>query len=99
VGTLKRVIASYGRVNILHPGKHGPKDYRVEFCQAAPSHAEFLAIAYGLLRAEDRYDAPHQQGRWMLKRCLDDIAKCRSWDDALKVIERASQSVQQRRAA
>jgi hypothetical protein len=89
----------YGRVSYLWPGKHGDGDIRVEFCGKAPSHAEFLTIAWGLARSEDRYSAEHECGRWWLKQLLDEIWKAGTWTEAKPIIERAQKSVDEKRAA
>lgn len=90
---------AFGRVYYLWPGKHGDGDLRVNFNDAAPSHAELLAILWGILRAEDRYDEPWQDGRAMLWRLAEEIYAAPSWAEARLVIERAARSVEERRAA
>jgi hypothetical protein len=47
-------VFSHGRVTV-YEGKHGPGDYRVEFNNAAPTHAELLAMMAWVFRAENRY--------------------------------------------
>lgn len=72
-GVIQDCVWEVGRVKVWSPGKHGEKDCRVEIDGIAPTHDEFLAIAYGLFRAEDRYDKPGQRGRGWIRDELDEI--------------------------
>jgi hypothetical protein len=57
---------TFGRVRVLNPGKHGDRDWRVEFNGAAPTHAELMFMLGFLFLAEDRYDQPGQKARFWL---------------------------------
>lgn len=89
----------WGRVVFVHPGKHGDRDLRSEIDGVAPSHAEMLALLWGIFWAEDRYDEPWQEGRAMLKKLVDEIYAAPSWAEARPIVERAAGSVDERRAA
>lgn len=69
----QKQVWAWGRVRVFALGKHGDKDCRAEFCESAPSLAEWLALGYALFRAEDRYDQPGQEGRNMLRDKLDAV--------------------------
>lgn len=95
---MKRYPA-WGRVSFIHPGKHGMNDLRVEFNGSAPTLAEMLTLVWGHFRAEDRYADPHQEGRGMLKRLIDELYRARTWAEARPTVERCDSSIQERRAA
>lgn len=59
-------VETLGRVRALNPGKHGAKDWRVEFNGAAPTHAELVFMLGFLFLAEDRYDGANHRGRFWL---------------------------------
>ncbi len=84
------VYVAYGRVTYEHPGKHGTKDIKVEFAGKAPTHAETLAILWGLFHAEDRYDEEWHEGRAMLKRFVDAVYDARTFADAKEIISRSA---------
>lgn len=88
---------AHGRVSYVWWGKHGIGDIRVEFDGEPPTFAEFLTLAWGLARSEDRY--VRGKGRRMLKELVDEIWRARDWSEAKPIIERAQRSVDEKRAA
>ena len=66
-------VVRYGRATATNPGKHGPRDWRVDFNGESPTHAELVWMASYFMLAEDRYTAGDKRERlwWFLERAHD----------------------------
>lgn len=87
-------VAEYQRVTATNPGKHGPKDWRVDFSGRPPTIAELIFMLGMFLLAEDRYDKPWHQGRYRLWYYVRQLVHCRNPDDVAEVAEAANRNVE-----
>lgn len=77
----------FQRAVATSPGKHGPLDWRVEYNGSAPRHAEVVFMVGMLLLAEERYNAPGQDGRLRLWYFLDRLLfACKHGPDAVLAV-------------
>ena len=84
----------YQRSAATNPGKHGDKDWRVDFDGRSPRIAELLFMLGMFMIAEDRYDKPWQQGRYRLWYYARQLVHCQTPDDVVGVAEAAHRNVE-----
>lgn len=94
---MSREVVRYGRAAATTPGKHGPGDWRVTFCDQAPTHDEMVFIVGMLLLAEDRYNGPNQIGRYYLWHFLDRVMQAKTPAAVVDVAEDALEPLERRR--
>lgn len=75
----------YQRVQATNPGKHGAKDWRVDFNGSPPRIDELVFMLGMFLLAEDRYDQPHHKGRYRLWYYVRQLVHCQTPDDVAGV--------------
>ena len=56
-------IVEYGRCRATNPGKHGDKDWRVDFNGHSPTIHELVFMVGMFVLAEDRYDGVKRNGQ------------------------------------
>lgn len=92
-------VWKHGRATVRSPGKYGENDYRAEVtgrCPIALTLGEYALLLGGKLLAEDRFDKPWQQGRFLYLAHLRNVALAESMDDVRDVAERAQAEVDER---
>lgn len=78
-------VVRYKRAAAENPGKHGTRDWKVTFADAAPTHSETIFMLGMKLIAEDRYDAPRHLGRYLLWQYVDFLQSAKTPTQVLEI--------------